>query len=90
MNPWLAERARVLEGTAGLAPGSLSLTSSDMEDLLEVARVAAHESGDRRNAPLLCYLVGAATANGSSVHDLAAQVLALDSRQPVGDQADSH
>ena len=26
--------------------------------LLEVARAAAHESGARTNAPLLCYLVG--------------------------------
>jgi hypothetical protein len=34
------------------------LTSEDAEALLEIARLAAHESGDRRNAPLLAYLVG--------------------------------
>jgi hypothetical protein len=28
--------------------------------LLELARIAAHESGERTNAPLLCYLIGRA------------------------------
>jgi hypothetical protein len=83
MHRWLAERAQALEAAAGFAPGTLSLTSAEIDDLLEVARVAAHESGDRRNAPLLCYLVGAATACGSSVHDLAAEVLTRNSGQPL-------
>ena len=34
------------------------LSAEDAESLLQVARLAAHESGDRRNAPLLCYLIG--------------------------------
>lgn len=34
------------------------LTQADADALLELARIAAHESGDRRNAPLLAYLVG--------------------------------
>ena len=34
------------------------LTDDDADALLEIARVAAHESGDRRNAPLLSYLIG--------------------------------
>jgi hypothetical protein len=34
------------------------LTEADAEALLEIARIAAHDSGDRRNAPLLTYLVG--------------------------------
>ena len=34
--------------------------ASEAATLLEIARVAAHESGDRRNAPLLCYLLGRA------------------------------
>jgi hypothetical protein len=29
-----------------------------VDELLELARIAAHESGERINAPLLCYLVG--------------------------------
>jgi hypothetical protein len=34
------------------------LAAADADSLLEIARIAARESGDRRNAPLLCYLVG--------------------------------
>ena len=34
------------------------LTEEDAEALLKIARIAARESGDRRNAPLLTYLVG--------------------------------
>lgn len=43
----------------GAAVGSNEQLSSEERDaLLEIARIAAHESGDRRNAPLLTYLVG--------------------------------
>jgi hypothetical protein len=31
-----------------------------MDTLLDLARIAAHDSGARTNAPLLCYLVGRA------------------------------
>ena len=34
------------------------LSGDDAEALLKIARIAAHESDDRRNAPLLCYLIG--------------------------------
>ena len=34
------------------------LSTEDADALLQIARVAAHESGDRRNAPLLAYLIG--------------------------------
>jgi hypothetical protein len=51
VNDWL-ERV-------GAAVGSDERLSDDEQDaLLEIARIAAHESGDRRNAPLLAYLVG--------------------------------
>jgi hypothetical protein len=43
---------------AGDAIGGADLSEADAETLLDLARVAAHTSGDRRNAPLLCYLVG--------------------------------
>ena len=52
MNEWLSQRAAAL--------GVEGLTESEVSTLLELARVAAHESGDRRNAPLLCYLLGRA------------------------------
>jgi hypothetical protein len=34
------------------------ISGADADALLEIARIAARESGDRRNAPLLAYLVG--------------------------------
>jgi hypothetical protein len=36
------------------------LSDDDAAALLKIAKIAAHESGDRRNAPLLCYLIGRA------------------------------
>jgi uncharacterized protein DUF6457 len=57
MNPWLAK--------ASAALGDAELSDTDVETLLELARAAAHESGDRRNAPLLCYLVGRAQGSRS-------------------------
>jgi hypothetical protein len=36
------------------------LSDDDANALLKMAKIAAHESGDRTNAPLLCYLVGRA------------------------------
>ena len=50
MNDWLAARADAL-GVDPLTPEQISL-------LLGLASDAAHESGARTNAPLLCYLVG--------------------------------
>ena len=52
MNDWLATRARAL-GVDDLTPDEISL-------LLSLAGDAAHESGARTNAPLLCYLLGRA------------------------------
>ena len=52
MNDWLAARAEAL-GLDALTPEEVSL-------LLNLAGDAAHESGARTNAPLLCYLVGRA------------------------------
>jgi hypothetical protein len=34
------------------------LSEEDMDALLKIARIAAHTSDDRRNAPLLTFLVG--------------------------------
>jgi hypothetical protein len=34
------------------------LSEEDADALLKIARIAAHESDDRRNAPLLAYLIG--------------------------------
>ena len=52
MNDWLTRQADAL--------GVRGLTDAEATTLLDLARVAAHESGDRTNAPLLCYLLGRA------------------------------
>jgi hypothetical protein len=39
------------------------LSEDDAAALLKIAKIAAHESGDRTNAPLLCYLIGRAQAD---------------------------
>ena len=60
MDGWLsAARERLAEAT-GEDPSGLDLSQADVDELLELARVAAHESGERTNAPLVCYLVGLA------------------------------
>jgi hypothetical protein len=71
MDSWLSQaRDRVAEET-GADPASLELSQADVDSLLELARVAAHESGERINAPLLCYLVGLAHGrHGGSLDDL--------------------
>ena len=46
--------------TATDAIGGGDLSENDVRELLDIARVAAHWSGDRTNAPLLCYLIGRA------------------------------
>jgi Domain of unknown function (DUF6457) len=56
---WLEETRRRLENGIEEA-GDLSLSPADVELLLELARAAAHESGDRTNAPLVSYMVGLA------------------------------
>lgn len=40
--------------------------------VLDLARIAAHTSGERTNAPLLSYLAGLAVAQGANIDDLAA------------------
>ena len=75
MDAWLSQRARTLASAAGLEPGVLELSDEDVDELLDLARIAAHESGARTNAPLLSYLVGVAAARGGkSVSELAEAV----------------
>jgi hypothetical protein len=50
MDAWLT--------TAAAAIGAGEVSDDESEILLEIARIAAHDSGARTNAPLLCYLVG--------------------------------
>ena len=73
MDAWLAEARDALARKAGLPPEQLELSEDDAAVLLDLARIAAHESGERTNAPLLCYLVGRAQGD-ADLGDLAAAV----------------
>lgn len=60
MSEWLEQAARRLAEAAGDDPAADRLSEADVEALLDLARVAAHDSGERTNAPLVCYLLGLA------------------------------
>ncbi|MGZ4292351.1 MAG: DUF6457 domain-containing protein [Gaiellaceae bacterium] len=51
MNDWLMHMANELGCDE-------TLDNEEMNALLAIARIAAHTSDDRRNAPLLTYLIG--------------------------------
>jgi hypothetical protein len=70
MDAWLRDARDVLAGAAGLPPERLELTDEEARTLLDLARIAAHDSGERTNAPLLCYLVGLARG-GADLDELA-------------------
>jgi hypothetical protein len=51
VDPWLRQ-------TLDALGGGPDLSDEDAAALLKIAAIAAHTSGERTNAPLLCYLVG--------------------------------
>ena len=60
MHEWLVRAVERLAAETGATTRELALTQAEIDELLELARVAAHESGERINAPLVSYLVGLA------------------------------
>jgi hypothetical protein len=70
MDQWLSDARDALTKASGVPAERLELDDEAVRELLELARVAAHDSGERTNAPLLCYLVGRAQ-NGASLDELA-------------------
>jgi len=57
VDEWLS-RARDAIAAEDVDRALLKLSEEDADTLLDQARVAAHVSGERTNAPLLCYLIG--------------------------------
>ena len=55
MDVWLTKARDAIAATSGIPAAELDLAD----------RIAAHESGDRTNAPLLCYLIGKAGRTAS-------------------------
>ena len=74
VDEWLTRARDAVAREAGVEPAGLELSEDDQRELLDLARIAAHESGDRRNAPLLCYLVGVAGRSGVELGRLAEAV----------------
>jgi hypothetical protein len=68
---WLTTARDAVADAAEIDPASLDLSAANEATILDLARIAAHESGKRTNAPLLCYLVGRATAGGASLDEVA-------------------
>lgn len=57
---WLVAAREQIAGVVGEDPALDALGEDDVTALLDLARIAAHTSGDRRNAPLVTYLLGLA------------------------------
>ena len=70
MDAWLTDARDAVAAAAGVPASELDIPDEDAATLLDLARIAAHDSGERINAPLLCYLVGRAQG-GASLDDLA-------------------
>jgi hypothetical protein len=70
VNEWLDRRADALADGTGLDRNAFELSPEEIGVLLALAGDAAHESGTRTNAPLLCYLLGRARAGVASLDEL--------------------
>jgi hypothetical protein len=75
MDEWMTRVRDALAEAANIPASELELKRDEVATLLDLAAVAAHESGQRTNAPLLCYLVGKAE-RGADLQTLAAAVQA--------------
>ena len=69
MDEWLARARDALAEASGVSRKELDLDGGSQALLLDLARIAAHEGGERTNAPLLCYLVGLAQGRSAKTLD---------------------
>ena len=60
MDAWLADARDALADAARVPRERPELADENASILLDLAPIAAYASGERTNAPLLCYLVGRA------------------------------
>lgn len=74
---WLDDITRRIADAHGLDAASIGLIDGDAETLLDLAGVAAHSTGERTNAPLLCHVLGRARALGVPLDELARTVRSL-------------
>ncbi|HEX5096592.1 MAG TPA: DUF6457 domain-containing protein [Acidimicrobiia bacterium] len=64
---WITDATLHLAAATGLDPALLMVDAIATEQLLDLAGIAAHSSGARTNAPLLCHVIGRAVALGASL-----------------------
>jgi len=74
---WLDDITTQIATAHGLDAASIGLVDGDAETLLNLAGIAAHSTGERTNAPLLCHVLGRARAQGVSLDELARTVRTL-------------
>jgi Domain of unknown function (DUF6457) len=65
MDAWLTQARDAVADAAGKERSELEIDDDAAATLLDLARIAAHDSGERTNAPLLCYLIGRAEGAAS-------------------------
>jgi hypothetical protein len=70
VNEWLSRRADALAEGTGIDRDALELSPEEIDGLLQLAGLAARDSGARTNAPLLCYLLGRARPGAASLDEL--------------------
>src|SRR6185295_12280618 len=68
---WISELSLRLADATGLDADALAVSDDDAQTLLRLAAVAAHDTGDRTNAPILCHVLGRAVALGAPLDALA-------------------
>jgi hypothetical protein len=73
VDEWLSAARDAIAEAVSISADELELDDDEVRTLLDLARIAAHGSGERTNAPLLCYLVGRAQGD-ATLDDLAAAV----------------
>jgi hypothetical protein len=73
---WLDDTTAEIAEASNIDVDDLRLSPDEIRELLDVARIASHVSGERINAPLLCHVLGIARAKGASLDDLAAIIRA--------------
>ena len=64
---WITEITLHLARVLKLDAAELLIDEITKETMLDLAGVAAHASGDRTNAPLLCHVLGRAVARGADL-----------------------
>jgi hypothetical protein len=61
VDEWLTAARDAVAEAAGIERDDLAVDRDKARTLLELAAIAAHESGQRTNAPLLSYMLGRAS-----------------------------